>query len=465
MSTESQPTECIEIRPQPKQARFLSSPADLTFFGGGAFGGKTYAGLLDLCRWIHLPRYRGVLFRRTRPQITEQGGVWDESQTLYRALGGAPNHTKLDWRFPSGAVVGMRGCDLDKDVFKFKSMQADVIGFEQLEEFSAKQFWYLLSRNRGSSGVRSYSWGNYNPQPGWLAELLQWWWDPVTGYAIESRAGVLRWMCRLNDQIYWADSRDELQACFPGQADFHPKTVTFIPSRAEDNKIGLAGNPGYIATLRAGRHVDMERLLKGNHKIRDDEGCEWPASYFDEIWATDWPDRFELSVVAVDPSKGRSEDSDYSAIVFLGFARGKLWVDANLARRPVPDIIRDAFTMAHDYRAEDTTFEADGFQELLAPEFERYCNDGYRPSMSVSTTHTGGVNKKVRIRRLGGYLKAGRLKVRRTPGGELLVQQLQGFPLDAHDDGPDALEMGLRKLNKLAAAYMGGSDETQLVPV
>lgn len=446
-------TEVIEIRPQPKQAKFLASSADLTFFGGGAFGGKTYAGLLDLCRWRHLPRYRGVLFRGTRPMLTESGGVWDESQSIYRSLGGVPNQTTLNWKFPSGAVIGMRGCEHDKDVFKYKSAQLDVIGFEQLEDFTDKKFWYLLSRNRGSSGVRSYAWGNYNPQPGWLADLLQWWWDPVTGYAIKERAGVVRWMCRLNNQIYWANSRDELAACFPGSTDFEPKTVTFIPATAEDNQIGLAGNPGYIANLKAGRHVDMERLLKGNHKIRDDAGCEWPADYFENIWADIWPQNFELSAVAVDISEGGSE-GDYSAIVFGGLLNGVIYVDADIKRRAVPEIVADAATMCLGNKAQSLAFEGNGFQKLIAPEYERYIREQSLAIPSAELIENYSVNKKVRIKRLGGWLKGKRFKFRRNEGTNLLYEMMAGFPLADHDDGPDALEMMVRHLNQVAASEM-----------
>ena len=55
------------------------------------------------------------------------------------------------------------------------------------------------------------------------------------------------------------------------------------------------------------------------------------------------------------------------------------------------------------------------------------------------------VNKQVRIRRLSPYLEQRRLRFKsRSPGTALLVQQMRDFPVGDHDDGPDALEMGLR---------------------
>jgi hypothetical protein len=52
--------------------------------------------------------------------------------------------------------------------------------------------------------------------------------------------------------------------------------------------------------------------------------------------------------------------------------------------------------------------------------------------------------KEIRIRRLAQLVTNDLLRVRDTPGGRLLVKQLQEFPLSDHDDGPDALEMAIR---------------------
>jgi predicted phage terminase large subunit-like protein len=60
------------------------------------------------------------------------------------------------------------------------------------------------------------------------------------------------------------------------------------------------------------------------------------------------------------------------------------------------------------------------------------------------------VNKEVRIRRLGPYLSQRLFRFKaKSPGTALLVQQLRDFPNGDHDDGPDALEMGLRLMIEL----------------
>lgn len=60
------------------------------------------------------------------------------------------------------------------------------------------------------------------------------------------------------------------------------------------------------------------------------------------------------------------------------------------------------------------------------------------------------LNKMLRIRLIGKHLATGCIKFKRgSPSAELLVEQLRDFPLGAHDDGPDALEMSIRLAEKI----------------
>lgn len=67
------------------------------------------------------------------------------------------------------------------------------IGFDELTHFSEAQFWYMLSRNRSMSGVRPYVRATTNPDAdSWVAKLIDWWIDDVSGYPIPERGGVVR---------------------------------------------------------------------------------------------------------------------------------------------------------------------------------------------------------------------------------------------------------------------------------
>ena len=84
--------ETIEIRPQegPQEA-FLATPADGAIYGGQAGGGKSYGLLLEPTRHYNVKGFGGTIFRRTSPEITSQGGLWEESYGIYGGLDGTTN--------------------------------------------------------------------------------------------------------------------------------------------------------------------------------------------------------------------------------------------------------------------------------------------------------------------------------------------------------------------------------------
>lgn len=179
----------------------------------------------------------------------------------------------------------------------------------------------------------------------------------------------------------------------------------------------------------------------------DPELCEWPESYFeDHVWFDDWPDALVVKTLALDPSKGKdSHRGDYSAYVMLGIdAAGTVYVEADLARRPTPQMVADGVACYQRFQPLSFGIEANQYQELLAGEFlAEFARQGLAHVLPAALHNH--VNKQMRIRRLGPYLSQRRLRFHAgSASTRLLVDQLRDFPAAAHDDGPDALEMALR---------------------
>jgi phage terminase large subunit-like protein len=196
--------------------------------------------------------------------------MWDESHNLYYPLGGAPQVGNLRWVFPSGSKISFSHMQYESDKLQFQGAQIPLILFDQLEEFTEKQFWFMLSRNRSTIGIKSYIRATCNPDPeSFLANLLSWW-IAEDGYANLDRAGVLRYFHRDGADMFWSTDPQKLIDRFPGAI---PKSMTFIPASVHHNKILLEKDPTYLASLKALEEQERIRLLGdtergGNWKIK-----------------------------------------------------------------------------------------------------------------------------------------------------------------------------------------------------
>jgi predicted phage terminase large subunit-like protein len=180
--------------------------------------------------------------------------------------------------FPSGARVRFAHMQYEDDRYDWDGSQLPLVMFDQLESFTWKQFWHIISRLRSTCGVRPYVRGTCNPDPDhWLRKFLDWWIDKETGLAIEERSGVIRWFVVINDEVHWGDSRQELLDRLGDHV--LPLSFTFIPGILEENKALLDKNPAYVAWLDALPKVERERLKGGNWNIRETAG-----SFFQKQW-------------------------------------------------------------------------------------------------------------------------------------------------------------------------------------
>ncbi len=336
--------EKIVFAPQKgPQEKFMSTPADICIYGGAAGGGKTYALLLEAMRHMNHPGYNSVIFRKEYTQITAPGGLWDSSRRIYSYIKDTcPLKTpKLHWHFKSGATISFAHLGRDEDCDGWQGSQIALIGFDELTHFSEYSFFYMLSRNRTMCGIKPYVRATCNPDAdSWVAEFIKWWIDQETGYPIPDRSGKVRWMVRLNEVIYWFDSREEaVKAAVENgmgeqEAQTTPKSVTFIASTLQDNKILMKNDPGYLANLQALALVERERLLKGNWKIKAAAGLMFKRTKVNMLenlptdvilWARGW----DLAATSED------EDGEpaYTAGVLIGKRKNGRYIIADVINR------------------------------------------------------------------------------------------------------------------------------------
>ncbi len=269
------------------------------------------------------------------PQIMNSGSLWDASYKIYNYYPAAiPIKTpRPSWKFPSGATIMFAQLEYETTIYEFQGTEICLIEFDELTHFTEKQFWYMLSRNRSTCGIRPYIRASTNPDPdSFVAKLIQWWWDPDTGYAISERSGVIRYFARIEEQLLWGDTKEEVIK--QGAEAEDVLSFTFIASSLKDNQILMETNPQYLSNLKALSLVDRERLLKGNWKIRPAAGLMFKrtkvtmleALPMDVIlWARGW----DLAATSED-EKGNPA---YTAGVLIGKRKNGRYIIADVINR------------------------------------------------------------------------------------------------------------------------------------
>jgi len=270
------------IQPQKGfQTNFCASPADIVIGGGAAGVGKSFVLLLSPLRYIKVPDFGAVTFRRTMPAVKNEGGLWDKSKQLYtnfivNNLRPRPLSHKASWIFGNSNKVKFGHLQYDKDVLSWQGAEIPMLGYDELTHFLESQFWYMLTRNRSTCGVKPFTHATTNPQgQGWVKNLIQWWLYPddyfdekLSAYPIPERQGKIRYFTRFKQKLIWGDSSMEVIEQLPYEVamDYDQdmiKSITFIAGTLDDNQILLKQDPSYKANLLAQDETLQEQLLKG----------------------------------------------------------------------------------------------------------------------------------------------------------------------------------------------------------
>ena len=271
-----------------RQQQAGACPADIVGFGGAAGAGKTEWILKSAARYYNVRKYVAKIFRRTYPQIAGGGGMWDRTHDTYALLGGVANHGDLIYNFPEyGSSVSFSHLQHEKDKLNHQGKEYAFIGIDEAVQFIWSQIWYLYSRNRSTCGIRPVMYWTFNPDPYHeLKEFLRWWLDDEGRFPDLSKAGVVRWFVRPNDdKVLWHD--EDIDAFWEFVRDtrkyvdpvFKPTSFSFIPSSIDDNPILLQKDPGYKSKLMSLPYVERQQLLYGDWKTAKAAGM-----YFKRDW-------------------------------------------------------------------------------------------------------------------------------------------------------------------------------------
>lgn len=387
------------------------------------------------------------------------GGLWDASFELYTKYPGAKSIKSPApyWKFKSGAKINLRHLERDDSVYKWQGTEICLIEFDELTHFSEKMFFYMLSRNRSTCGVEPYVRASCNPDAdSWVAGFISWWINPEIGYPIPERSGQVRYMARVQEEIVWGDTPEEVIR-MANEADYEVeitaddiKSVSFVASNIYDNQVLLSKNKGYLANLKALSIVERERLLYGNWKIKAAKGLFFPRSALPELleevpndvirWVRAW------DLAATDTDEGG--DPAYTASVLLGKRRNGRYVIADatnnrIKAEKVRALVKQcAVADKAKYKRVRTRLSQDPGQ---AGKEQAQSYIKMLAGFNVTTVKESG-DKESRAEPFAAQWQAGNVDVVAGPWTETLLGQYESFP---ESKFKDLVDSGSNAFNEL----------------
>lgn len=269
----------------------------------GAGGGKSRICLTKNLDGIDDPHFRCTIFRRTRPELLRQGGLVDESRSVYNDFGGDFKSQAMIWRFPSGASIAFSAIASDEDLGSWQGSQlVRALIDEAADKWTEKQVLFLLSRLRSAhSKIHPQLILTCNPDinsflKGWVDFCL----DEHTGVPVAGTENRIRWMATIDNKVYWADTPEESFELYgkprgmiyakgmseanikkhPPEKLFIPKSFRFIPTGVFDNPYLLPPkNDSYLANLLSQPYVNQLKFLHGSWTAK-----ESGSMYFNREW-------------------------------------------------------------------------------------------------------------------------------------------------------------------------------------
>lgn len=221
----------MEWQPHPgPQTDFLSRGEFEVLFGGAAGPGKTDCLYMDPTRYLEHPRFKGIIFRRTYPQLQE---IIDRCWEWYPKLGGIYRATEHRWYFPSGAKINLAHMQHENDKYSYQGKEYHWIGFDEITQFGETQYLYLHSRARSKD-----------------TDL-----EPKIR-ATTNPGGIGH---------YWVKERF-VDIAPPGKTYIDPDTGlsrAFVPATIYDNPTLFDKDPDYIRRLEGLPEIERLRLLHG----------------------------------------------------------------------------------------------------------------------------------------------------------------------------------------------------------
>ena len=154
----------IPHKPFDQQIDFLTYPSEELLYGGMAGGGKSDAILMSALQYVgdeykieledgrFTNPYSALILRRTYQDLSQPNAIMDRAK---RWLDPFTKNRIVKWdgntktfTFPSGATLTFGYLSHDNDLDQYQGSEFQFVGFDELTQFTERQYTYLHSRLR-----------------------------------------------------------------------------------------------------------------------------------------------------------------------------------------------------------------------------------------------------------------------------------------------------------------------------
>lgn len=419
----------IPFEPTNMQWAFICDDRPEILMGGGAGGGKSFALLADALKWVHVPGYAAVIFRKTFPDLMQPSGLIPLAQSWLTKTDARQVDGGKKWLFPSGATLMFAHLENASDRFKYAGLEAQFIGWDEVAQMEYECYEFLVhSRQRRSLTI--------SPQ---LAEV------PIRARSTAN----------------------------PGQK--HAKWVKdYFISDDDGNPVVHPDRLYLHSTLLDNPHLDQEDYLKRLAKLDPVQRAQlqrgdWSIMPSGNMFAEEG---FRIvdgkmpgdchRVRAWDLAGSDKKKSDYCAGVLMVRSR-----DTGLYR--IEHVVHDKYDPANLEKVMRQTAELDGRDVPILVEEERagsgklvlsYLRRTVLKGFRVHASRPVG-DKVLRAGLLSALVDRGELELTRARWNDKFIAECVGFPDGAHDDMVDAAASAAHFLERLPIRKKSVPDSSQ----
>lgn len=404
-------TGYIPHMPTAKQLAFLLLQCEEAFYGGAAGGGKSDALLMAALQYCDTPGYSALMLRRTYSDLILPGALMDRAREWLGGSDASWKDAEKTWHFPSGASLSFGYLDAESDVYRYQSAEFAFIAFDELTQFSERQYRYLFSRLRRPEGMAV----------------------PLRMRSASNPGGPGH---------DWVKQRFITEGISQGRV--------FIPASLDDNP--FLDRASYAQSLSHLDPVTRAQLLSGDWSARK-AGALFRREWFaivDEVPANcQWVRRWDLA--ATEARNGN--DPDWTAGCLMGRSGDTFYIRDMRRLRGSPQAVEALVTQTAqlDGRGVRVYIEQEpgaGGKQLVdyyVRQLKGYSVSADRPS----------ADKLVRAAPVSSQAEAGNVKLVKGAWIGPFLDELEAFPDGSHDDQVDAMSGAFGQLIDQRSLFIG----------